>query len=193
MSARTRSVGWAVDVAQRERKPQQRRRRRAVAKSSASAGLARRFGTGAGFILTLAAGVLFGRLSMMSARGADGSWLAGGAGWQSEGLAFGAMLAVVLILMAARGIEAIAAQPPEGGEETPRDVSRLGHELRTPLNAIIGFSEAMRHGLLGPIGHPRYQEYAHHISASGQELQRGIEQVLADAEAMARRTHLRMH
>lgn len=193
MTARTRSVGGVVDVAQRERIVERRRRRPAVNQTNASAGLASRFGIGAGFVLALAAGVLFGRLSMMPVRGADGSWLSGAAGWQSEGLAFGAILAVVLILMAAKGLGVVADQPPEGGAEAPRDVSRLGHELRTPLNAIIGYSDVMQHGMLGSIGHPRYQEYAQHINASGHELHRGIERVLADAEAMARRSHLRMH
>src|SRR4029079_13399718 len=46
------------------------------------------------------------------------------------------------------------------GETQARVVAQLSHELRTPLNAIVGFSEAIKHGVFGPIGNPRYSAYA---------------------------------
>ncbi|MGD9614278.1 MAG: ATP-binding protein [Alphaproteobacteria bacterium] len=46
-------------------------------------------------------------------------------------------------------------------------LANMSHELRTPLNAIIGFSEAIAHGLLGPITDPRQLEYIRDIHASG--------------------------
>ena len=46
-------------------------------------------------------------------------------------------------------------------------LGRMSHELRTPLNAIIGFSETMTCGLFGPLGSPRYLEYAEDIHRSG--------------------------
>jgi signal transduction histidine kinase len=46
-------------------------------------------------------------------------------------------------------------------------LANMSHELRTPLNAIIGFSEAIAHGLLGPITDPRQVEYIKDIHASG--------------------------
>jgi signal transduction histidine kinase len=46
-------------------------------------------------------------------------------------------------------------------------LANMSHELRTPLNAIIGFSEAIAHGLLGPITDPRQLEYIKDIHASG--------------------------
>ena len=46
-------------------------------------------------------------------------------------------------------------------------LANMSHELRTPLNAIIGFSEAIAHGLLGPITDPRQIEYIKDIHASG--------------------------
>jgi PAS domain S-box-containing protein len=49
-------------------------------------------------------------------------------------------------------------------------LAHTSHELRTPLNAIIGFSEVMAGELLGPIGHPRYREYAGDIRASARHL-----------------------
>jgi hypothetical protein len=61
----------------------------------------------------------------------------------------------------------------------------MSHELRTPLNAVIGFSEAMRHELFGPLGHARYQEYAAHISESGGRLLKASEDALAVAATMS--------
>lgn len=49
-------------------------------------------------------------------------------------------------------------------------LANMSHELRTPLNAIIGFSEAMGHELLGPLGHKRYKEYVTGITESGSHL-----------------------
>jgi PAS domain S-box-containing protein len=49
-------------------------------------------------------------------------------------------------------------------------LAHTSHELRTPLNAIIGFSEVMAGELLGPIGQPRYREYANDIRTSARHL-----------------------
>jgi signal transduction histidine kinase len=49
-------------------------------------------------------------------------------------------------------------------------LAAMSHELRTPLNAVIGFSEIMASEALGPIGSPKYQEFARDIFASGQHL-----------------------
>lgn len=47
-------------------------------------------------------------------------------------------------------------------------VSKISHELRTPLNAILGFAEIIKDAHFGPVGNPRYMEYASdiHISAN---------------------------
>ncbi|HEY1638714.1 MAG TPA: HAMP domain-containing sensor histidine kinase, partial [Rhizomicrobium sp.] len=52
------------------------------------------------------------------------------------------------------------------------------HELRTPLNAILGFSEVMTHEMFGPLGGPRYREYAALIHESGGHLLELINGVL---------------
>jgi two-component system cell cycle sensor histidine kinase PleC len=49
-------------------------------------------------------------------------------------------------------------------------LAMMSHELRTPLNAIIGFSDVQRQEMFGPLGHPRYREYAADIHASGKHL-----------------------
>ncbi|MCP4327410.1 MAG: response regulator [Alphaproteobacteria bacterium] len=49
-------------------------------------------------------------------------------------------------------------------------LANMSHELRTPLNAIIGFAEIMTTETLGPIGSPRYREYARDIGDSATHL-----------------------
>jgi cell cycle sensor histidine kinase DivJ len=51
-----------------------------------------------------------------------------------------------------------------------RFLASMSHELRTPLNAIIGFSDMMRSEVFGPLGSPRYAEYAELIRNSGMHL-----------------------
>ncbi|MBB4266136.1 PAS domain-containing hybrid sensor histidine kinase/response regulator [Roseospira visakhapatnamensis] len=57
-------------------------------------------------------------------------------------------------------------------------MANMSHELRTPLNAIIGFSQAMRDGLFGSLGHDRYSEYADFIHHSGSHLLELINDIL---------------
>ncbi|MCF8467348.1 MAG: PAS domain S-box protein [Sneathiella sp.] len=49
-------------------------------------------------------------------------------------------------------------------------LANMSHELRTPLNAVIGFSEVIISQIFGPVGSPKYLEYAHDINASGHHL-----------------------
>lgn len=49
-------------------------------------------------------------------------------------------------------------------------LANISHELRTPLNAIIGFSTMVREQQFGPIGDPKYVEYARDIHDSGKHL-----------------------
>ncbi len=49
-------------------------------------------------------------------------------------------------------------------------LARISHEIRTPLNAIIGFSDMMASEHFGPIGNPRYVEYASDIGRSGRHV-----------------------
>ncbi|MFI0846940.1 PAS domain-containing sensor histidine kinase [Mesorhizobium sp. IMUNJ 23232] len=57
-------------------------------------------------------------------------------------------------------------------------LANMSHELRTPLNAIIGFSELMGNRLFGPLGSPRYEEYAGDINSSGKHLLGVINDIL---------------
>ena len=61
----------------------------------------------------------------------------------------------------------------------------MSHELRTPLNAIIGFSEVLGTELLGPLGHPRYREYANDVHGAGRHLLALINDILDLSKAAA--------
>lgn len=51
-----------------------------------------------------------------------------------------------------------------------RFLQNMSHELHTPLNAVLGFAQLLEREELGPLGHPKYQGYAHHIMAAGSHL-----------------------
>jgi two-component system cell cycle sensor histidine kinase PleC len=57
-------------------------------------------------------------------------------------------------------------------------LANMSHELRTPLNAILGFSELISTEAFGPVGTPRYGEYARDINASGAHLLSLINDIL---------------
>ncbi|NKN39593.1 PAS domain-containing protein [Agrobacterium sp. a22-2] len=57
-------------------------------------------------------------------------------------------------------------------------LANMSHELRTPLNAILGFSEILLNGMFGPVGSPKYSEYARDIHDSGQHLLNVISDIL---------------
>ena len=56
-------------------------------------------------------------------------------------------------------------------------LATMSHELRTPLNAIVGFSEALRDGLMGPMSSSQ-NEYIGDIFSSGQHLLSLINDIL---------------
>ena len=65
--------------------------------------------------------------------------------------------------------------PPD--EQSPvADVAALAHELRTPLNAILGYAEAMREELLGPLDQ-RYRAAAQAIHQGARHMHELIERI----------------
>jgi signal transduction histidine kinase len=112
--------------------------------------------------------------------------LAPSAGWHLAFLlATGAAAALLTLSVARRAEKGLTAgAQADGGLGVAELMAQMSHELRTPLNAVIGFSEVMRRELHGPLGHARYQEYAHHISESGDRLLKSSEQALAITEAV---------
>ena len=78
-------------------------------------------------------------------------------------------------------LEAMKAQA-RAAEETSRSksafIANMSHELRTPLNAILGFSEALRSEIFGPMPGGKYREYIGDIHASGKHLLRLVNDIL---------------
>ncbi|HTI88341.1 MAG TPA: MHYT domain-containing protein [Alphaproteobacteria bacterium] len=83
-------------------------------------------------------------------------------------------------------LEAAAA----GSQAKSQFLATMSHELRTPLNAIIGFSEMLKHELFGPLGDPRYRDYADSIHGSGHHLLGLINDVLDFSKLEAGRFEL---
>ena len=68
-------------------------------------------------------------------------------------------------------------------------LASMSHELRTPLNAIIGFSEAIKLGMFGPLSN-RYREYGGHVFKSGTHLLQLVDDVLDVSKLEAARFEL---
>ncbi|HYM71522.1 MAG TPA: ATP-binding protein [Stellaceae bacterium] len=88
-----------------------------------------------------------------------------------------------------RADAAAAAATADRSDEMSRTRSRffnqVTHELRTPLNAILGFSEAIRQEMFGPVTNPRYLEYAGLIHDAGSHLLSLINDLLDNARIEA--------
>ena len=66
-----------------------------------------------------------------------------------------------------------------------RYLAHISHEARTPLNAVIGFAEVLSAQLYGPLGHPKYLNYAKTIEDSGAHLLSIINDILDMSKADA--------
>ena len=68
----------------------------------------------------------------------------------------------------------------------------MSHELRTPLSAVIGFSEMIVKETFGPVGQPRYKEFADDILHAGRHLMDVITDILDIAKAQSGTTELQV-
>jgi signal transduction histidine kinase len=72
-------------------------------------------------------------------------------------------------------------------------LANMSHELRTPLNGVLGFAEIMRMKLFGPLGSPKYAEYADDIHQCASHLLDLINDLLDIARIEQRKLELDEH
>ncbi len=92
----------------------------------------------------------------------------------------------------ARKYEAEKVRAEAANRAKSEFLANMSHELRTPLNAINGFSEIMVSEMFGPLGEPRYVEYAKDILNSGQHLLALINDILDMSKIEAGKMTLRV-
>ncbi len=111
------------------------------------------------------------------------------------------LVVVALLMMAAQrlqrqledrnaDLEAARARAEAASRAKSEFLATVSHELRTPLNAVIGFSDVQCKEIYGPLGHPRYREYARDIHASGTHLLDLITTILDISKAEARKLQI---
>ncbi|MEN2980073.1 PAS domain S-box protein [Tistrella bauzanensis] len=104
------------------------------------------------------------------------------------------LIALALVGAERRRAEAALLDAKEAAELANRAKSEflanMSHELRTPLNAVIGFSEMIALETLGPVGNPRYLQYARDITDSGGHLLAVISDILDMSKIEAGRLDL---
>ncbi len=115
---------------------------------------------------------------------------------------FGTILVLALVVLVRRYVakleasETAARQARAEAEQATAAKSQFlavaSHELRTPLNAIIGFAEVMVHRIHGPMGNPKYAEYAEDIRGSGLHLLALINDILDLSKIEAGKMDLRL-
>jgi two-component system, cell cycle sensor histidine kinase DivJ len=89
------------------------------------------------------------------------------------------------------GLETARAEAEAQSAGKTRFLANMSHELRTPLNAVLGFSDAMRQRLFGPLP-DRYADYADSIHTAGNHLLDLINDVLDVSKIEAERYRLSM-
>lgn len=121
---------------------------------------------------------------------ADGRWLRG----EMKALEGGGVLATQVDITAEKQREMTLLLQRSKAERAERSktefLSNMTHELRTPLNAILGFSELIMSEVNGPLGDPRYRNYAASIRESGDYLLSIINDLLDMAKFNAGRAQL---
>ncbi|HCM84006.1 MAG TPA: hypothetical protein DIS76_05520 [Rhodospirillaceae bacterium] len=90
-------------------------------------------------------------------------------------------------------LKAAKEQADAANVSKSRFLANMSHELRTPLNGIIGFSEITRDQLFGPVGSPKYLEYAGDIHQGATHLLSLINDILDFSKIDAGKMDLSIH
>ena len=116
---------------------------------------------------------------------ADGRWL----GLTHSAAKDGGMVVIATDITALKDREAAlraARDEAEAANRAKTDfLTTMSHELRTPLSAVIGFSEMIAGETFGPLGEPRYREFADDILHAGRHLRDIIADILDIAKAQS--------
>jgi PAS domain S-box-containing protein len=89
-----------------------------------------------------------------------------------------------------RALQEAKAEAERANRAKSEFLATMSHEFRTPLNAVIGFTDVMHGEHFGPLGSPKYREYAADIVASARHLAQMIDDVLDMAKIEAGRLDL---
>lgn len=81
-----------------------------------------------------------------------------------------------------RELQLAKAGADAGNNAKRRFLAQMSHELRTPLNAVLGFSDAMRQQIMGPLGNPNYLQYSDAIHESGGILLNMLDSILVASQ-----------
>ena len=100
----------------------------------------------------------------------DGRWITIREGKTAEGGTVGVQTEITDRMEAIESLLGENAATEQANDAKSEFVARISHEMRTPLNAIIGFSDIIQDARFGPIGNPKYREYAGDIVSSGRHL-----------------------
>ncbi|MBL8688265.1 MAG: PAS-domain containing protein [Rhodospirillaceae bacterium] len=111
-------------------------------------------------------------------KGSDDRWLMISEKRTAEGGTVAIRVDVTDLKKAEEDLRVARDQAEAAGRAKNEFLASMSHELRTPLNAIMGFAEILKGEMFGPIGVPRYRNYADDIHASATYLMELVRDVL---------------
>ena len=123
---------------------------------------------------------------------ADGRWLRLSKSERADG-GFVLVASDITVLKERETALQMAKEQAEAANRAKTEfLTNMSHELRTPLTAIIGFSEILAMEAFGPLGQPKYREFADDILHSGRHLLEVINDMLDIAKLQSGTTELRL-
>jgi signal transduction histidine kinase/HAMP domain-containing protein len=123
---------------------------------------------------------------------ADGRWLRLGRSSTSDGGFVVIGTDITLLKEREAALQSAKDQAEAANRAKSEFLANMSHELRTPLNAVIGFSEIIAAEMFGPVGQPRYKDFAGDIARSGRHLLEVISDILDVAKLQSGKTELHL-